>query len=129
MKILSGERSIKIALETYELISHKCFTHATPTLFHAGTPFPQLLSCFLLGVDDSIQGIYKCLSDCAMISKWAGGIGVHINNVRAEGSSIRGTNGRSNGIVPMLKVFNETARYVDQCVMPETIIYTTEGPM
>jgi ribonucleoside-diphosphate reductase alpha subunit len=128
-KILSGERSIKIALETYDLISQKCFTHATPTLFHAGTPFPQLLSCFLLGVDDSIQGIYKCLSDCAMISKWAGGIGVHINNVRAEGSCIRGTNGRSNGIVPMLKVFNETARYVDQCVMPETIIYTTEGPM
>ena len=128
-KILSGERSIKIALETYELISQKCFTHATPTLFHAGTPFPQLLSCFLLGIDDSIQGIYKCLSDCAMISKWAGGIGVHINNIRAEGSAIRGTNGRSNGIVPMLKVFNETARYVDQCVMPETIIYTREGPI
>jgi ribonucleoside-diphosphate reductase alpha subunit len=128
-KLLSGERSIKIALETYNLMSQKCFTHATPTLFHAGTPYPQLLSCFLLGIDDSIEGMYKCISDCAMISKWAGGIGVHINNIRAEGSLIRGTNGRSNGIVPMLKVFNETARHVDQCVMPETIIYTTEGPM
>jgi ribonucleoside-diphosphate reductase alpha subunit len=129
IKILNGEETIKIALETYDMMSTKCFTHATPTLFHAGTPVPQLLSCFLLGMTDSIGGIYKCLADCAQISKWAGGIGVHINNIRAEGSAIRGTNGQSNGIVPMLKVFNETARYVDQCVMPETIIYTTEGPM
>jgi ribonucleoside-diphosphate reductase alpha subunit len=128
-KILAGEDTIKNALKTYDLMSTQYFTHATPTLFHAGTPNPQLLSCFLLGIGDSIGGIYKCISDCAQISKWAGGIGVHIANIRAEGSVIRGTNGKSNGIVPMLKVFNETARYVDQCVLPETMIYTTKGPM
>jgi len=115
--------------ETYELMSQKYFTHATPTLFNAGTPKPQLSSCFLLAMEnDSIEGIYNTLKDCALISKWAGGIGLHIHNVRASGSHIRGTNGSSNGIVPMLKVFNNTARYVDQCVNPETIIYTTHGP-
>jgi ribonucleoside-diphosphate reductase alpha subunit len=115
--------------ETYEYMSQKYFTHATPTLFNAGTPHPQLSSCFLLSLEqDSIEGIYNTLKDCALISKWAGGIGLHIHNVRASGSHIRGTNGISNGIVPMLRVFNNTAKYVDQCVLPETIIYTTQGP-
>jgi len=101
--------------ETYELMSQKYFTHATPTLFNAGTPHPQLSSCFLLAMEkDSIEGIYNTLKDCALISKWAGGIGLHIHNIRASGSHIRGTNGSSNGIVPMLKVFNNTAKYVDQ---------------
>ena len=103
------------ALETYHFMSQKYFTHATPTLFNAGTPHPQLSSCYLLGMEnDSIEGIYNTLKDCALISKWAGGIGLHIHNVRASGSHIRGTNGSSNGIVPMLKVFNNTAKYVDQ---------------
>jgi ribonucleotide reductase alpha subunit len=115
--------------ETYDLMSQKYFTHATPTLFNAGTPRPQLSSCYLIAMeDDSIDGIYNTLKDCAKISKWAGGIGLHIHNIRAKGSHIRGTNGKSNGIVPMLRVFNNTAKYVDQCVHPETIIYTTNGP-
>jgi len=101
--------------ETYNLMSNKYFTHATPTLFNAGTPRPQLSSCYLLSMEsDSIEGIYNTLKDCALISKWAGGIGLHIHNVRASASHIRGTNGSSNGIVPMLRVFNNTARYVDQ---------------
>jgi ribonucleoside-diphosphate reductase alpha subunit len=100
---------------TYEYMSQKYFTHATPTLYNAGTPHPQLSSCFLEAMeDDSIDGIYNTLKDCALISKWAGGIGLHIHNIRASGSHIRGTNGHSNGIVPMLKVFNNTAKYVDQ---------------
>ena len=101
--------------ETYHLMSQKYFTHATPTLFNAGTPHPQLSSCYLLSLEaDSIDGIYNTLKDCAQISKWAGGIGLHIHNIRATGSAIVGTNGQSNGIVPMLQVFNATARYVDQ---------------
>lgn len=101
--------------ETYEYMSRKYFTHATPTLFNAGTPHPQLSSCFLQAMEsDSVDGIYNTLKDCALISKWAGGIGLHIHNVRASGSHIRGTNGKSNGIVPMLKVFNNTAKYIDQ---------------
>jgi ribonucleoside-diphosphate reductase alpha chain len=101
--------------ETYDFMSKKYFTHATPTLFNAGTPHPQLSSCFLLAMEsDSIEGIYNTLKDCAMISKWAGGIGLHVHNIRASGSHIRGTNGQSNGLVPMLKVFNNTAKYVDQ---------------
>ena len=121
--------NLEKAKETYDLMSQKYFTHATPTLFNAGTPRPQLSSCYLLAMeDDSIKGIYNTLSDCASISKWAGGIGLHIHNIRAAGSHIRGTNGTSNGVVPMLRVFNNTARYVDQCVMPETYIYTTKGP-
>jgi ribonucleoside-diphosphate reductase alpha chain len=101
--------------ETYDLLSQKYFSHATPTLFNAGTPRPQLSSCFLLGVeDDSVDGIYNTLKDCASISKWAGGIGLHIHNIRATGSHIQGTNGTSNGIIPMLRVFNMTARYIDQ---------------
>ena len=115
--------------ETYDLMSQKYFTHATPTLFNAGTPRPQLSSCYLIAMEeDSIDGIYNTLKDCAKISKWAGGIGLHIHNIRAKGTHIRGTNGKSNGIVPMLRVFNNTAKYVDQCVHPETIIYTTNGP-
>ena len=122
--------NLEKARETYDLMSQKYFTHATPTLFNAGTPHPQLSSCFLLSMEsDSIDGIYNTLKDCANISKWAGGIGLHIHNVRASGSHIRGTNGSSNGIVPMLRVFNHTAKYVDQCVHPETIIYTTKGPI
>ena len=101
--------------ETYDFMSQKYFTHATPTLFNAGTPRPQLSSCYLISMEsDSIRGIYNTLGDCAAISKWAGGIGLHIHNVRCSGSHIRGTNGTSNGIVPMLRVFNNTARYVDQ---------------
>jgi ribonucleotide reductase alpha subunit len=111
---IHGDNLEKIK-ETYDLMSNKYFTHATPTLFNAGTPHPQLSSCYLLAMeDDSISGIYNTLKDCALISKWAGGIGIHIHNVRAAGSHIRGTNGSSNGIVPMLKVFNNTAKYVDQ---------------
>lgn len=106
---------IPAAIETYELMSKKFFTHATPTLFNAGTPKPQMSSCFLLTMqDDSIDGIYDTLKQTAKISQSAGGIGLSIHNVRATGSYIRGTNGTSNGIVPMLRVFNDTARYVDQ---------------
>jgi ribonucleoside-diphosphate reductase alpha chain len=107
--------NIQQAVKTYELLSTHQMTHATPTLFNAGTKRPQLSSCFLLMMDDdSIQGIYKTLADVAAISQNAGGIGLAIHNVRATGSYIKGTNGTSNGIVPMLRVFNETARYVDQ---------------
>ena len=103
------------AFETYDLLSQKFLTHATPTLFNAGTPRPQLSSCYLLAMhDDSIAGIYKTLGDCAAISKYAGGIGLHVHNIRARGALIKGTNGSSNGLVPMLRVFNNTARYVDQ---------------
>ena len=103
------------AKETYELMSQGFFTHATPTLFNAGTPKPQMSSCFLVAMkDDSIDGIYKTAHECAQISKWAGGIGMHIHNVRGDGSHIKGTNGTSSGIVPMLRVFNATARYVNQ---------------
>lgn len=111
---IHGE-DITSAIETYNLMSEKWFVHATPTLFNAGTPKPQLSSCFLLSmVDDSIQGIFETLSRCAKISQSAGGIGLSIHNIRATGSYIKGTGGTSNGIIPMLKVFNDTARYVDQ---------------
>merc|ERR1719495_896479 len=106
---------IDSALETYDKMSQKIFTHASPTMFNAGTPRPQLSSCFLLTMaEDSIEGIYKTITQCAKISKNAGGIGVAVSNIRATGSYIRGTNGTSNGITPMLRVFNNTARYVDQ---------------
>jgi ribonucleoside-diphosphate reductase alpha chain len=106
---------IASAIETYNLMSERWFTHATPTLFNAGTPKPQMSSCFLLTTkDDSIEGIYDTLKSCAKISQSAGGIGLSIHNIRATGSYIRGTNGTSNGIIPMLRVFNDTARYVDQ---------------
>ncbi len=108
-------RDLEAAFETYHLMSEKWFIHATPTLFNAGTPKPQLSSCFLLTMqDDSIPGIFSTLKQCAEISQSAGGIGLSIHNIRATGSYIKGTNGTSNGIVPMLRVFNDTARYVDQ---------------
>ena len=101
--------------ESYDLMSQKFFTHATPTLFNAGTPRPQMSSCFLVAMkDDSIDGIYDTLKECANISKWSGGIGIHCSNVRANGTPIKGTNGVADGIVPMLRVFNNTARYVNQ---------------
>ncbi len=111
---IHGE-DIESAIETYNMMSQKWFIHATPTLFNAGTPKPQLSSCFLLSMtDDSIPGIFETLSRCAKISQSAGGIGLSIHNVRAKGSYIKGTGGSSNGIVPMLRVYNDTARYVDQ---------------
>ncbi|HRK80741.1 MAG TPA: ribonucleoside-diphosphate reductase subunit alpha [Saprospiraceae bacterium] len=124
---IHGE-NIEAAIETYHLMSEKWFIHATPTLFNAGTPKPQLSSCFLLSMtEDSIKGIFETLQRCALISQSAGGIGLSIHNIRATGSYIKGTNGASNGIIPMLKVFNDTARYVDQCFHPDTIIYTRRG--
>ena len=100
---------------TYDNMSKKCYTHATPTLFHAGSPRPQLSSCFLLdGSTDSVEGIFKSITDCAKISKWAGGIGCHISGIRADQSYIRKTGGRSDGLMPMLKVYNDTARYINQ---------------
>ena len=117
MRVAVGihKNDIKSAIITYNLMSEGWFTHATPTLFNAGTPKPQMSSCFLLTMkDDSISGIYDTLKSCAQISQSAGGIGLAIHNIRATGSYIKGTNGTSNGIVPMLRVFNDTARYVDQ---------------
>ncbi|MCF8255998.1 MAG: ribonucleoside-diphosphate reductase subunit alpha [Flavobacteriales bacterium] len=117
MRVAVGihKEDIRSAIETYDLLSERWFTHATPTLFNAGTPKPQMSSCFLLQMqDDSIDGIYNTLKQTAKISQSAGGIGLSIHNVRATGSYIKGTNGSSNGIVPMLRVFNDTARYVDQ---------------
>jgi ribonucleotide reductase alpha subunit len=112
---LNNPKSLELIKETYDLMSQKYFTHATPTLFNAGTPRPQMSSCYLLAMEnDSIDGIFNTLKDCANISKWAGGIGLHVHNIRAKGTHIQGTNGTSNGLVPMLRVFNNTARYVDQ---------------
>ncbi|BAV94280.1 ribonucleoside-diphosphate reductase subunit alpha [Ichthyobacterium seriolicida] len=112
---VAGDDSIEKVKEIYDLMSQGYYTHATPTLFNSGTTLQQLSSCFLLGIeDDSIEGIFNTLKETAIISKTAGGIGIHVHNVRATGSPIKGTNGISNGIIPMLKVFNETARYVDQ---------------
>ena len=107
---IHGE-DIDAAIETYDMLSQKLFTHASPTLFNAATPRPQLSSCFLLTMtDDSIGGIFETLTRTAMISKCAGGIGLNIHNIRATGSYIAGTNGTSNGLVPMLRVYNNTAR-------------------
>ena len=117
MRVAIGmhQNDLKAAIETYNLMSQKFFIHATPTLFNAGTPKPQMSSCFLLTMqEDSIEGIYDTLSQCAKISQAAGGIGLSVHNIRAKGSYIKGTNGTSNGLVPMLQVFNNTARYVDQ---------------
>ena len=101
--------------ETYDYMSQKYFTHATPTLFNAGTTRPQMSSCYLIAMEnDSIEGIFNTVKECALISKWSGGVGLHIHNIRSSGSHIRGTNGTSNGLIPMLGVFNKTARYVDQ---------------
>ena len=110
---IHGTDFIKVK-QTYDLLSFNYFTHATPTLFNAGTKMAQMSSCFLIGTEDSVSGIYKTISDVATISKWAGGIGVHISNIRPEGSIISTTNGISQGIMPMLKVYNDTARYINQ---------------
>lgn len=118
---------IKDALQTYDMMSNKLFIHATPTLFNSGTPRPQLSSCFLLSSEDSIDGIYDTLKECAKISKYAGGIGMNIHTIRSKGSRIRGTNGNSTGIIPMLRVFNNTARYVNQCFTPDTLVYSSDG--
>ena len=107
-------KDFKDALETYDLLSQKFFTHASPTLFNAGTPRSQMSSCFLLDVEDSIKGIYENIGDCAQISKYAGGIGINVHDIRCKNSVIRGTNGKTDGIIPMLRVYNATARYVNQ---------------
>ena len=121
--------SLKMIKETYDLMSQKYFTHATPTLFNAGTPRPQLSSCYLIAMeDDSIDGIFNTLKDCALISKYSGGIGLHIHNIRAKDSHIKGTNGKTDGLVPMLRVFNNTARYVNQCFTPDSWVYSKNGP-
>ena len=126
---IHGEH-IEDALHSYSLMSQRCMTHATPTMFNAGVGQQQLASCFLLTMrEDSIQGIYDTITQCAKISKHAGGIGLNISSIRASGSHIAGTQGTSNGLVPMLRVFNATAAYVDQCFVPETIVYTPRGPM
>jgi len=120
--------NIDKAIDTYDLMSEKYATHATPTLFNSGTKRPQMSSCFLIAMkEDSIEGIYDTLKQSALISQSAGGIGLHIHNVRATGSYIKGTNGYSNGIVPMLRNFDMTARYVDQCFDPKTNVKTDSG--
>jgi len=108
------KEDLRSAIQSYELMSQKYFTHATPTLYHAGTPRPQFASCFLLGMDDSVKGIYKAVSDCAEISACAGGIGISLSKIRSKNSYIRGTNGISNGIIPLCRVLNETARHINQ---------------
>jgi ribonucleotide reductase alpha subunit len=124
-----GENLPKV-IETYNLLSEGYYTHATPTLFNSGTTRPQLSSCFLLSVEsDSIEGLFNTLKESAQISKNAGGIGIAFNNVRAKGTYIAGTNGTSNGIIPFLKIFNETARAVDQCFVSETLVVTKSGKM
>lgn len=126
--VMVGETLPRIQ-ETYEALSQHRYTHATPTLFHAGFKKQQLASCFLMTIaKDSIDSIFNTIKKAANISKGAGGIGLAISNVRGKGSLIKGTGGTSNGIVPMIKVINETMRYVDQCVLPSTIVYTLQGP-
>lgn len=132
MRVALGIHSddLKEALMTYDLMSKKYFTHATPTLFNAGTVTPQLSSCYLESMEtDSIDGIFNTVKDCARISKHAGGIGLHIHNIRSKGSRIRSTNGVSDGLVPMLKVFNHVGRYINQCFTPETIVFTETGTL
>jgi ribonucleotide reductase alpha subunit len=122
-----GENLEKV-IETYNLLSEGYYTHATPTLFNSGTIRPQLSSCFLLDTEsDSIEGIFNTLKESAQISKNAGGIGISFNKVRAKGTYIAGTNGSSNGIIPFLKIFNETARAVDQCFTPDSKVITNNG--
>jgi len=122
-----GENLVKV-IETYNLLSEGYYTHATPTLFNSGTGRPQLSSCFLLDMeDDSIEGIFNTLKESAQISKNAGGIGIAFNKIRAKGTYIAGTNGTSNGIIPFLKIFNETARAVDQCFTPDSKVITDNG--
>jgi ribonucleotide reductase alpha subunit len=111
---IHGE-DMELVKETYDLMSQKYFIHASPTLFNSGTVYPQLSSCYLVGIeDDSLDGIYNTVKECAKISKWAGGIGLHINNVRAKNALIKSTRGKTSGIIPMLRVFNETAKFINQ---------------
>ena len=125
---IHGKNDPNSVRETYDYMSQKFFTHATPTLFNSGTKSPQLSSCFLTGIkEDSIAGMYDTLKDCALISKWSGGLGIHIHNVRAKGSHIRGTDGTSDGLVPMLRTFNATARHVNQCFRGDTLVQTVLG--
>lgn len=119
---------LELIANSYNSMSNKYFIHATPTLFHSGTSNPQLLSCFLLGTHDSVDGIYKTISDCVKIQKGAGGIGVHISNIRSKNAVIHSTNGKANGIIPMLRVYNEITRHINQCFDKNTIIYTKYGP-
>ena len=112
----------------YDNISLKRYTHATPTLFNAAGVYPQMSSCYLQSIEDSIEGIFETYRDCGLISKWAGGIGIHISNIRAKGSYIRKTGGQSDGIMTLLKTFNSVARQFNQCFAPNTIVYTTNGP-
>jgi ribonucleoside-diphosphate reductase alpha subunit len=131
MRVAIGIHSddVEAAINTYHMLSTKKATHATPTLFNSGLVKNQLSSCFLIAMkDDSISGIYDTLTECALISQSSGGIGVHFHDIRSKGSPIYGTGGISNGIVPMLRNFNETARYVDQCFAENTIVYTKNGP-
>lgn len=131
MRVALGihRNDFKDAIETYDLMSQGYFTHATPTLFNASTCKEQLSSCFLLTMkDDSVEGIYDTLKQCALISQTAGGIGLSVHNIRSLGSYIKGTGGTSNGLIPMLKVYNNTAKYIDQCFMPDTYVYTLSGP-
>uniref|UniRef100_A0A6C0H6R1 ribonucleoside-diphosphate reductase n=1 Tax=viral metagenome TaxID=1070528 RepID=A0A6C0H6R1_9ZZZZ len=118
---------IEAVVKTYHYISQHYYTHASPTMFNASTRLAALSSCYLMGSFDAIEGIYKTITDCARISKLGGGIGVHISNIRAKGSIIRGTNGVSDGIIPMIKVYNSTAAYVNQCITPDTIVYSKDG--
>jgi ribonucleoside-diphosphate reductase alpha chain len=120
--------NIDLIIKTYHLISQHYYTHASPTLFNAGTRLANLSSCFLMGTEDAIDGIYKTITDCAKISKLGGGIGIHISNIRSKGSVIRGTNGTSDGIIPMIKVYNSTCLYVNQCFTPDTWVYSKDGP-
>jgi ribonucleoside-diphosphate reductase alpha chain len=118
---------LELTKKTYDILSLGFYTHASPTLFNAGNKRSQLSSCFLLGTDDTLEGITKTWADVSKISKWGGGIGIHISNIRAKGTLIKGTNGPSSGIIPMLKVYNEIARYIDQCFIGSTKIYTENG--
>lgn len=121
--------NISAALETYKLLSEGKYIHATPTLFNAGKEEGQLSSCFLLQIpDDSLRAIYSTLTQCAMISKYSGGIGVSVHKIRSTGSLIKSSRGQSSGLIPMLRVYNDTARYVDQCFEPTTLVYTKTGP-
>ena len=122
-----NQDSLEETKETYDLLSQGYYTHASPTLFNSGSKRSQLSSCFLLGTDDSIQGITKTWSSVSEISKYGGGIGLHVSNIRSKGSLIRGTNGPSSGIIPMLQVYNSIARYINQCFIGTTKIYTDNG--
>jgi hypothetical protein len=120
--------NLEEGLKIYDDLSKHYYTHATPTLFNAGTPRPQMSSCFLIGnKGDDIDGLFNTLGDVAKISKWAGGIGLHVHDVRAKGSYIKGTGGESDGLLPMMKTYNEVARWINQCFESDTLIHTKDG--